>query len=177
MKDNKHQYEKEAPMLVSEPAVATLRENSVDGMLAYITDKHVSASLRRELGHRLIAEAERDMKVRPAFELELYLRELYSQNGDTSRLSVNILENAFNFVNACNDTTLLSKAAVYQTDHATIMLKIILGDITSSVDIGKSRFTYAIVNSLNASTAMGGGDIDDINLIKNFYRQLKTFKE
>ena len=30
---------------------------------------YISAALRWELGHRLIVEAERDMQVRPAFEL------------------------------------------------------------------------------------------------------------
>lgn len=176
MKDNKHQYENEASMLVSEPAVVTPRETSVDGMLAYITDKHVSAALRCELGHRLIAEAERDMVQRPTFELELHLRELYNQIDNPTKPSLNIIDNVFVFINTCKDTALLSKAAVYQTDHATVMLKIILGNITSSVDIGDARYTYAIVNSSNALTKMGEGKIDDVKSIKDFYRQLKTFK-
>ena len=46
-------------------------EQMLDGMLAYITDQNPSAALRWELGHRLIAETERDIQVRPAFELEL----------------------------------------------------------------------------------------------------------
>ena len=56
---------------VSEPIAVISKQSGLDGMLAYITDQNPSAALRWELGHRLIAETERDIQVRPAFELEL----------------------------------------------------------------------------------------------------------
>lgn len=177
MAEEKHPYIDEEPTVAAEPVAAVPRNGSLDGMLAYITDQNVSAALRWELGHRLIADAEHDMQVRPVFELERYLRELYNQIDNPSKPSLNIIDHAFAFVNACTETSLLSKAAVYQTDHATIMFKIVLGSVTSSVDIGETHFTYAIVNSLNALTKMGEGKADDVESIKNFYRQLKTFKQ
>lgn len=59
------------------------------------------------------------------------------------------------------------KASVYLTDHATVMLKIILGETTSSVDIGREEFTYAIVNTKTANTRMGRGHTDDLKAMKD----------
>ena len=160
-------------MKASEPVAVKRRLDSLDGMLAYITGQNVSAALRWELGHRLIAEAEHDMKVRPAFELELQLRELQRQTVSDIKPDLDTFENAFHFVNACKDPSLLSKASVYLTDHATVMLKIIIGQTTSSVDIGRNEFTYAIVNTKTVATQMGRGCTDDMKAMNDFYNVLR----
>ena len=77
------------------------------------------------------------------------------------------------FVNICKDPSLLSKASVYLTDHSTVMLKIIIGNTTSSVDIGREEFTYAIVNTKTAKTRMGRGHTDDIKTMKEFFNLLR----
>jgi len=153
---------------VSEPIAVISKQSGLDGMLAYITDQNPSAALRWELGHRLIAEAERDMQVRPAFELELQLRELQRQSGVKVKPDLDTFENAFIFLNACKDSSLLSKASVYLTDHATVMLKIIIDKTTSSVDIGREEFTYAVVNTETVATKMGRGRTDDMKSMKDF---------
>ena len=56
------------------------------------------------------------------------------------------------------------------------MLKIIIGETTSSVDIGKEEFTYAIVNIETTSTKIGRGRTDDMKAIKNFYNSLKKYE-
>jgi hypothetical protein len=73
----------------------------------------------------------------------------------------------------CKDPSLLSKASVYLTDHATVMLKIINGETTSSVDIGREEFTYAIVNTKTAYTRMGRGRTDDVKAMKQFFNLLR----
>ena len=163
MEDNK-------TTMAAEPVAAIRRHDSLDGMLAYITDQKVSAALRWELGHRLIVEAERDMQVRPAFELVLQLREFQRKTDIENKPDCDTFENAYLFVNACKDPALLSKASVYLTDHATVMLKIIIGEFTSSVDIGRNEFTYAIVNTKTATSKIGRGLIDDAKAIKSFYK-------
>ena len=162
MEDNK-------TTMAAEPVAAIRRHDSLDGMLAYITDQKVSAALRWELGHRLIVEAERDMQVRPAFELVLQLREFQRKTDTENKPDCDTFENAYLFVNACKDPALLSKASVYLTDHATVMLKIIIGEFTSSVDIGRNEFTYAIVNTKTATSKIGRGLTDDAKAIKSFY--------
>ena len=159
-------------MTASEPVAVRRNQDSLDGMLAYITDQKVSAALRWELGHRLIVEAEHDMQVRPAFELELQLRELQSQIVSEVKPDLDTFENAFLFVNACKDPSLLSKASVYLTDHATVMLKIIIGESTSSVDIGRNEFTYAIVNTKTVATEMGRGRTDDMKTISGIVQHI-----
>lgn len=81
-------------------------------------------------------------------------------------------DNAFLFVGRCPNSVLLTKASVYITDHATVMLKVIIDDTTSSVDIGNMEFTYAIVNTKNVSTKMGKGSCCDLKAIKAFYNEL-----
>ena len=159
-------------MKVAEPVAVMRRQDSLDGMLAYITDQKVSAALRWELGHRLITDAEHDMQVRPAFELELQLRELQRQVGVDVKPDFDTFENAFIFINACKDSSLLSKASVYLTDHATVMLKIIIDKTTSSVDIGRDEFTYAVVNTETVATKMGRGRTDDMKSMKDFFKLL-----
>ena len=108
-----------------------------------------------------------DMQVRPAFELELQLRELQRQAGIDVKPDFDTFENAYLFVNVCKDPSLLSKASVYLTDHATVMLKIIIAETTSSVDIGREEFTYAIVNTKTVNTRMGRGHTDDLKAMKD----------
>ena len=172
MEDN-HISQTENGQVVSEPVAAISRLSGLDGMLAYITDQNPSAALRWELGHRLIAEAEHDMQVRPAFELELQLRELQHQTDLQVKPDLDTFENAFIFINACKDSFLLSKASVYLTDHATVMLKIIIGKTTSSVDIGRDEYTYAIVNTETVATKMGRGRTDDMKSMKDFFKALR----
>lgn len=171
MKD-KHTQNNEKCMSAAEPVAVMRRQDALDGMLAYITDLNVSAALRWELGHRLIAEAEHDMQVRPVFELERQLHELQQQADSENKPSWDTFDNAFLFINACQDAALLTKASVYLTDHATIMLKIILGETTSSVDIGQKEFTFAIVNTNTTSTKMGRGHADDQKSMKAFFKSL-----
>jgi hypothetical protein len=171
MKD-KHTQKQEKCMTAAEPVAVMRRQDSLDGMLAFITDQNVSAALRWELGHRLIAEAEHDMQVRPAFELERQLHELQQQADPENKPSWETFDNAYLFINACQDEALLTKASVYLTDHATIMLKIILGETTSSVDIGQTEFTFAIVNTNTTSTNMGRGRTDDQKSMKAFFNSL-----
>ncbi len=173
MSDKHTSNPKNPGMKAAEPVAVSTRHDCVDGMLAYISDQNVSAAMRWELGHRLIADAERDMQVRPAFELELQLRELQRQNDVKVKPDMETFDNAFLFVNACKDSSLLSKASVYLTDHATIMLKIINGDTTSSVDIGKTEFTYAIVDTAKVTTRMGRGLTDDVKVMKTFFKSLQ----
>ena len=160
-------------MKAAEPVAVMRRQDSLDGMLAYITDQNVSAALRWELGHRLITDAEHDMQVRPAFELELQLREFQRQTDLDVKPDFDTFENAYVFVDVCKDPSLLSKASVYLTDHATVMLKIIIGETTSSVDIGREEFTYAIVNTKMVNTRMGRGHTDDVQAMKEFYNLLR----
>ena len=171
--EDKHTSQIENGQVVAEPIAAVSRQSGLDGMLAYITDQHPSAALRWELGHRLIAEAEHDMQVRPAFELELQLRELQHQTDLQVKPDLDTFENAFIFLNACKDSSLLSKASVYLTDHATVMLKIIIGKTTSSVDIGCDEYTYAIVNTETVATKMGRGRTDDMKSMKDFFKALR----
>ena len=114
-----------------------------------------------------------DMQVRPAFELELQLRELQRQAGIDVKPDFDTFENAYLFVNVCKDPSLLSKASVYLTDHATVMLKIMIGETTSSVDIGREEFTYAIVNTKTVNTRMGRGHTDDLKAMKEFFNLLR----
>ena len=171
--EDKHTSQIEKGQVVAEPVAVINRQSGLDGMLAYITDQHPSAALRWELGHRLIAEAEHDMQVRPAFELELQLRELQHQTDLQVKPDLDTFENAFIFLNACKDSSLLTKASVYLTDHATVMLKIIIGKTTSSVDIGCDEYTYAIVNTETVATKMGRGRTDDMKSMKDFFKALR----
>ena len=172
--EDKHTSQIENGQVVAEPVATISRQSGLDGMLAYITDQNPSAALRWELGHRLIAEAERDMQVRPAFELELQLRELQRQPDLQVKPDMHTFENAFIFLNACKESSLLSKASVYLTDHATVMLKIIIGTTTSSVDIGRDEYTYAIVNTETAATKMGRGRTDDMKSMTDFFKSLRS---
>ena len=104
-----------------------------------------------------------------AFELELQLRELQRQTDLDVKPDLDTFENAYVFVDVCKDPSLLSKASVYLTDHATVMLKIIIGETTSSVDIGREEFTYAIVNTKTVNTRMGRGHTDDVQAMKEFF--------
>lgn len=167
-----HTTQKDDSCMVAAEPVATCRQDSLSGMLAYITSKNVSAALRRELGHRLIAGADHDMRVRPVFELELQLRELQRRKDLELMPDRETFDNAYLLIDACSDATLLSKASVYLTKHATLMLKIITGNTTSSVDIGRQEFTYAIVNTKTVATKMGKGRPDDMKAIKDFYKSL-----
>ena len=173
MEDKHIQTSEDNGMIAAEPMAVVRSHDSLDGMLAYITDQKVSAALRWELGHRLIVEAEHDMQVRPAFELELQLRELQRKTDFNNKPGFDIFENAYLFVNACKDSSLLSKASVYLTDHATVMLKIIIDETTSSVDIGRSEFSYAIVNTKTATSKIGRGLTDDMKAIQRFYKELR----
>ena len=171
--EDKHTSQIENGQVVAEPIAAVSRQSGLDGMLAYITDQYPSAALRWELGHRLIAEAEHDMQVRPAFELELQLRELQHQTDLQVKPDLDTFENAFIFINACKDSFLLSKASVYLTDHATVMLKIIIGKTTSSVDIGCDEYTSTIVYTETVATKMGRGRTDDMKSMKDFFKALR----
>ena len=95
----------------------------------------------------------------------------------TSRPHGETFDNAFVFVDTCRDESLVSKASAYLTDHATVMLKLVLDDITSSVDIGRSEFTYSIVNTVTAYTKMGRGNTDDLTSVNDYYNQLKKLKK
>ena len=86
---------------------------------------------------------------------------------------LNTFENAYLFVDMCKDPSLLTKASVYLTDHATVMLKIIIGETTSSVDIGREEFTYAIVNTKTVNSQMGRGYTDDVKAMKEFFNLLR----
>ena len=103
----------------------------------------------------------------------MQLRELQRQTGIDVKPDFDTFENAYLFVNVCKDPSLLSKASVYLTDHATVMLKIIIGETTSSVDIGREEFTYAIVNTKTAKTRMGRGHTDDKKAMKVFFNLLR----
>ena len=83
-------------------------------------------------------------------------------------------DNAFLFVGRCPNSVLLTKASLYITDHATVMLKVIIDDTTSSVDIGNMEFTYAIINKKNSSTKMGKGNCSDHKDIMAFYSLLSN---
>jgi len=176
MDDKKYQKAESQSLSVAEP-VAARQQDTLDGMLSYITDQNISAALRYELGHRLILEAEHDMQVRPVFELQKQIRELQRKTSFNPLPHRDTFDNAFAFVEACRDESLVSKASVYLTDHATVMLKLILNDITSSVDIGRSEFTYSIVNTATAYTKMGRGGIEDLKTVKEYYNQLKKQKK
>lgn len=176
MDDKKCSQSESQSLSVAEP-VAVRPQDLLDGMLAYITDQNISAALRYELGHRLILGAEHDMQVRPVFELQRQIRELQRKTGLKARPHGDTFDNAFVFVDACRDESLISKASIYLTDHSTLMLKLILNDITSSVDIGKSEFTYSIVNTATTYTKMGRGTTDDVKSVKEYYNQLKKLKK
>lgn len=156
--DDKHTSIDDNGMKVAEPVAVIRRQDSLDGMLAYISDQNVSAALRWELGHRLITDAEHDMQVRPAFELELQLRELQRQEGVDVKPDLDTFENTYLFVKVCKDPSLL---------------KIIIGETTSSVDIGREEFTYAIVDTKTVNSKMGRGHTDDIKAMKEFFNLLR----
>lgn len=159
--------------IAAEPISLRRTGSASEGLLAYITAQNASAAARWELGNRLMRDAERDMTVRPAFELVQQIREICHYAEGKNKPSLDTAENAIRFVNACPDNVLLLKSASYVTDHATVMLKIIVGDIVSSVDIGQDSYTFAIVNPDSLKTEMGEGSTSELNSFKSFYKILK----
>lgn len=165
--------QEETKDIAAEPIAIRQAGSVADGLLAYITAQNASAATRWELGNRLMHDAERDMATRPAFELSLQIREVSNHADSQCKPKSDVIENATRFVFSCPEDKLLTKAAAYVTNHATVMLKIIVGHIVSSVDIGVGSFTYAIVNPVSLATEMGEGLTDDLKAVDNFYSLLK----
>ena len=159
--------------MAAEPFPLRQMGSASDGLLAYITAQNTSAAARWELGNRLMHDAERDMTTRPAFELAQQIREICHYADRANKPNLDSTENAIRFVDACPDNSLLLKSASYITDHATVMLKMIVGNIVSSVDIGEDSYTFAIVNPETMETEMGEGSASDMKSIKSFYKDLK----
>ena len=158
--------------MASEPAATHLRASAFDGLLAYITAQHASAATRWELGNRLLRDAEHDMRVRPAFELTLQIKEVCGHATPQERPSLDAIENAISFVNARPSDSLLIKAGAYCSNHATVMLKLIVNNTVASVDIGSDSFSYAIVNPDTLNTEMGEGTMEEQDVVRQFYNLL-----
>ena len=165
--------QEETKDMVAEPVSLRQMKSASEGLFAYIAAQKTSAAARWELGNRLMREAERDMTVRPAFELVQQIREICQYAEGTDKPNPDTTENAVCFVDACPNNKLLLKAASYITDHATVMLKINVNHIVSSVDIGQDSFTFAIINPETLETEMGEGSTADLKSIKSFYETLK----
>ena len=68
----------------------------------------------------------------------------------------------------------LKKIAPYPTDHATVMLKWIVGKVVATVDAGKDRFTYAIIDTVTEEGLSGEGSFKGTKDIEKFYSQFQT---
>jgi len=55
--------------------------------------------------------------------------------------------------------------------NATVMLKWIAGNIVASVDAGKEKFTYAIIDKKSATGISGEGVFKSKGDVENFYQQ------
>lgn len=108
------------------------------------------------------------------FNLKQQILKLQNESDSDYKPVDNVFQNAIAFVDCCNDSSLLLKASAYLTDHATVVLKVVLGTVTSSIDIGRTEFTYSIVNTMTIQTLMGRGRFEDQDSIHSFYSQLKN---
>lgn len=84
------------------------------------------------------------------------------------------VRNAISIIEGTPNTTFLEKIAPYPTDHATVMLKWIVGSVVATVDAGKDRFTYAIIDTVTAEGFSGEGSFKGTKDIEKFYSQFQT---
>ena len=162
----------------NEPVAGVIAaRNSVDGLMAYIMSVSPSVNTRRILGRRLIEDAERDAE-HLKYKVENNIRELSARtdwpddvlakpDGFAVRNAISIIEGAPNVI-------FLEKIAPYPTDHATVMLKCIVGSVAATVDAGKDRFTYAIIDTVTAKGLFGEGSFKGTKDIERFYSQFQT---
>ena len=160
--------------VASEPVGVVAERNSVDGLMAYILSMSPSIMTRRVLGRRLIDEADREVE-RLKYKIESQIRELGSRQelliGELVKPSGYAVRNAIDIIEAAPNTSFLERVSAYPTDHATVMLKWIVGNIVASVDAGKEKFTYAIIDKNSATGISGEGVLKSKGDVENFYQQ------
>lgn len=156
--------------VANEPIAGSIAaRNSVDGLMAYIMSVSPSVNTRRILGRRLLEEAERDAE-HQKYKVVSRIRELGAETdwpkGAFVKPSGYAVLNAISIIEGAPNTTFLEKIAPYPTDHATIMLKWIVGNVVATVDAGKDRFSYAIIDTITAEGHSGEGSFKGTNDIK-----------
>lgn len=165
------------PGIASEPVGGTLAKNSVDGLMAYIMSVSPSVTTRRILGRRLLEEADRDADYLKR-KAESRIREIASQrewnDSGIKKPSGHAVRNAIDMIEHTPNVVFLEKVASYPTDHATIMLKWVVGKVVASVDAGNDRFSFAILNTSTAESTSGEGTFAGSKDIDSFFRQLQT---
>ena len=151
--------------------------NSVDGLMAYIMSVSPSVNTRRLLGHRLLEEAERDTE-HQKYKVENRIREMGAgtdwPKGVLVKPSGFAVRNAISFIESTPNATFLERIAPYPTDHATVLLKWIVGNIVATVDAGKDRFSYAIIDTVTTEGLSGEGSFKGTKDIEKFYSQFQT---
>lgn len=157
--------------------VVIAARNSVDGLMAYIMSVSPSVNTRQVLGRRLLEDAERDAE-HLKYKVENHIRELGAKTdwseGVLAKPSGFAVRNAISIIEGTPNATFLEKIAPYPTDHATVMLKWIVGSVVATVDAGKDRFTYAIIDTVTAEGLSGEGSFKGTKDIEKFYSQFQT---
>jgi hypothetical protein len=163
--------------IASEPMGGLLAKNSVDGLMAYIMSVSPSVTTRRILGRRLLEEADRDADYLK-HKAESQIREMASRcewnDSSVKKPSGHAVRNAIDMIEHTPNVTFLEKVASYPTDHATVMLKWVVGKVVASVDAGNDRFSFAILNTSTAESTSGEGTFMGSKDIDFFFRQLQT---
>lgn len=164
--------------VANEPIAGVIAaRNSVDGLMAYIMSVSPSVNTRRILGQRLLEEAKRDAE-HLKHKVENQIRELGARTDWPEEILVKpsgfAVRNAISIIEGTPNATFLEKIAPYPTDHATVMLKWIVGSVVATVDAGKDRFTYAIIDTVTAEGLSGEGSFKGSKDIEQFYSQFQT---
>ena len=159
------------------PIGGVLAKNSVDGLMAYIMSVSPSVTTRRILGRRLLEEADRDADYLK-YKAESRIREMASRHewndSGVKKPSGHAVRNAIDMIEHTPNVAFLEKVASYPTDHATVMLKWVVGKIVASVDAGNDRFSLAILNTSTAESTSGEGTFVGSKDIDFFFRQLQA---
>ena len=165
------------PDKVCEPIVGVLARNSVDGHMACIMSVSPSVTTRRMLGRRLLEAADKDTEYLK-YKAESQIREKASQkgweDGMIKKPSGYAVRNAINMIEYTPNVAFLEKVSSYPTDHATVMLKWVVGKVVASVDAGTDRFSFAILNTSTAECTSGEGSFEGNKDIDFFYRKLQA---
>ena len=163
--------------IACEPIGSVLANNSVDGLMAYIMSVSPSVTTRKILGRRLLDEADKEVEYL-RYKIENQIREMASQHGfehgGVKKPSGYAVRNAINMIECTQNVFFLEKVASYPTDHATVMLKWVVGKVVASVDAGNDRFSFAILNTSTAESTSGEGSFEGDKDIEHFFKQLQA---
>ncbi len=162
---------------VREPIGGVMARNSVDGLMAYIMSVSPSLTTRRMLGRRLLEEADRDTEYLK-YKAVSQIREMAShhswEDDILKKPTGYAVRNAINVIELTPNVTFLEKVSSYPTDHATVLLKWVVGKVVASIDAGTDRFSYAILNTSTAESTSGEGTFEGNKDIELFYGKLQN---